>query len=87
MDKQVHEMYLKYWCLFILQDKAVLTSIILEFDCIVVSFISRIRFSLVDFKGRFLLFQVYRSFAYIFSKLSVSTFHKEINKFQQKVQS
>ena len=40
-----------------------------------------------DFKGRFLLFQVYPNFAYLFFKLSVSTFHKEISKFQQKVQS
>ena len=39
------------------------------------------------FKGRFLLFQVYRSFANLFFKLSVSTFYEEISKFQQKVQS
>ena len=32
------------------------------------------------FKGRFLLFQVYRNFANLFSKLSVSTFYKEISK-------
>ena len=38
-------------------------------------------------KGRFLLFQVYRIFANLFSKLSVSTFYKLISKFQQKVQS
>ena len=38
-------------------------------------------------KGRFLLFQVYRNFANLFSKLLVSTFCKEISKFQQKVQS
>ena len=38
-------------------------------------------------KGRFLLFQVYRNFANLFSTLSVSTFYKEISKFQQKVQS
>ena len=37
-------------------------------------------------KGRFLLFQVYRNFANLFSKLSVSTFYKKISKFQQKVQ-
>ena len=36
------------------------------------------------FKGRFLLFQVYLYFANLFSKLSVSTFYKEISKFQQK---
>ena len=41
----------------------------------------------VYFKGRFLLFQVYRNFAYLFYKLSVSTFYKEINTFQQKVHS
>ena len=39
------------------------------------------------FKGRFLLFQVYRNFATLFSELLVSTFYKEISKFQQKVQS
>ena len=39
------------------------------------------------FKGRFLLFQVYRNFANLFSKLSVCTFYKVISKFQQKVQS
>ena len=38
-------------------------------------------------KGRFLLFQVYRNFANLFFKLSVSTFYKQISKFQQKVQS
>ena len=38
-------------------------------------------------KGRFLLFQVYRNFANLFFKLSVSSFYKEISKFQQKVQS
>ena len=38
-------------------------------------------------KGRFLLFQVYRNLANLFFKLSVSTFYKEISKFQQKVQS
>ena len=38
-------------------------------------------------KGRFLLFQVYRNFANLFFKLSLSTFYKEISKFQQKVQS
>ena len=38
------------------------------------------------FKGRFLLFQVYCNFANSFFKLSVSTFNKEISKFQQKVQ-
>ena len=38
-------------------------------------------------KGRFLLFQVYRNFANLFSQLSVSTFYKEKSKFQQKVQS
>ena len=37
-------------------------------------------------KGRFLLFQVYRNFAKAFSNLSVSTFDKEMSKFQQKVQ-
>ena len=42
---------------------------------------------LFRFKGRFLLFQVYRNFADLFFKLSVSTFYKEISKFQQKVQS
>ena len=38
-------------------------------------------------KGRFLLFQVYRNFANLFFKMSVSTFYKEISKFQQNVQS
>ena len=37
--------------------------------------------------GRFPLFQVYRIFAYLFSKLSVSTFYKVISKFQEKVHS
>ena len=37
-------------------------------------------------KGRFLLFQVYRNFADLVFKLLVSTFYKEISKFQQKVQ-
>ena len=37
-------------------------------------------------KGRFLLFQVYRNFAKLFSKLSVNTFYMEISKFQQTVQ-
>ena len=41
----------------------------------------------IQLKARFLLFQVYRYFANLFSKLSVSTFYKEISKFQQKVQS
>ena len=41
----------------------------------------------IQLKGRFLLFQVYRYFANLFSKLSVSTFYMEISKFQQKVQS
>ena len=40
-----------------------------------------------EIKGRFLLFQVYCNFANLFFKLSVSTFYKEIRKFQQKVQS
>ena len=39
----------------------------------------------MSFKGRFLLFQVYRNFANLFSKLSVSIFYKEMGKFQQKV--
>ena len=38
-------------------------------------------------KGRFLLFQMYRNFANLFFELSVSTFYKQISKFQQKVQS
>ena len=42
---------------------------------------------ILSFKGRFLLFQVYSNFANLFFKLSVSTFYKEISKFQQKVQS
>ena len=33
------------------------------------------------FKGRFLLFQVYRNFANLFFKLSVSIFYHEISKF------
>ena len=37
-----------------------------------------------QFKGRFLLFQEYRSFAHLFLKLSVSIFYKAISKFQQK---
>ena len=40
----------------------------------------------IDVKGRFLLLQVYRNFANLFSKLSVSTFYKEMSKFQQNVQ-
>ena len=36
-------------------------------------------------KDRFLLFQLYRNFANLFFKLSVSIFYKEISKFQQKV--
>ena len=36
-------------------------------------------------KGRFLLFQEYRYFAF-FSKLSVSTFYKEISKYHRKGQ-
>ena len=43
--------------------------------------------NICSFKGRFLLFQVYRNFANLFFKLSVSTCYKEISKFQQKVQS
>ena len=43
--------------------------------------------SQIGLKGRFLLFQVYRNFANLFSKLSVSTFYKLISKFQQIVQS
>ena len=43
--------------------------------------------SYLTLKGSFLLFQVYRNFAILFSKLSVSTFYKEISKCQQKVQS
>ena len=39
------------------------------------------------FKGRFLLFQVYRNFANSFSKLSVSTFYQEISMSQLKVQT
>ena len=39
---------------------------------------------LLSFKGRFLLFQLYRIFANLFFKLSVSTFYNEISKFQQK---
>ena len=41
----------------------------------------------VDIKGRFLLFQVYRNFANLFSKWSISTFYMVISKFQQKMQS
>ena len=41
----------------------------------------------IGVKGRFLLFQVYRNFANLFSKLFVSTFYKLISKFQQKLQS
>ena len=44
-------------------------------------------FASLVLKGRFLLIQVYCYFANKFSKLSVSTFYKEISKFQQKVQS
>ena len=44
-------------------------------------------FLFINVKGRFLLFQVYRNFAILFSKLSVCTFYKVISKFQQKVQS
>ena len=36
-------------------------------------------FRLFRFKGRFLLFQVYRNFANLFFKLSVSTFYKVIS--------
>ena len=35
-------------------------------------------------KGRFLLFQVYHTFANLFSKLSERTFYKEISKFSAK---
>ena len=42
---------------------------------------------IISFKGRFLLFQMYRNFANLFFKLSVSTFYKQISKFQQKIQS
>ena len=38
--------------------------------------------TVVEFKGRSLLFQVYCNFANLFFKLSVSTFYKEIRKFQ-----
>ena len=38
------------------------------------------------FKGRFLLFQVYRNFANLYFRLSVSSFYKEI-KFQQKLRT
>ena len=41
----------------------------------------------ICFKDRFLLFQVNRNFVTLFFKLLVSTFNKEISKFQQKVQS
>ena len=44
-------------------------------------------FSYLVLKGRLLLFQVFCNFAYLFFKLSVSIFYKEISKFQQKVQS
>ena len=40
----------------------------------------------VSLKGMFLLFQVYRNFATLFFKLSVSSFYKEISKGQQKIQ-
>ena len=40
--------------------------------------------SFLNLKGMFLLFQVYRNFANLFSKLSVSTSCKLISKFQQK---
>ena len=42
--------------------------------------------AIIFLKRRFLLFQVYRNFANLFSKLYVSTFYKLISKFQQKVQ-
>ena len=38
-------------------------------------------------KGRLLLFQLYRNFANLFFKLSVSTFYKERSKFQQRLKS
>ena len=38
-------------------------------------------------KGRFQLFQMDRNSANVFSKFSVSTFYKEISKFQQTVRS
>ena len=41
----------------------------------------------LSLKGRFLLFQVYRNFTNVFFKLSVSSFYKEMSKFQQKVPS
>ena len=44
-------------------------------------------FSFPIIKGRFLLFQVYRNFANLIFRLSVSTFYKQISKFQQTVQS
>ena len=43
--------------------------------------------SIGTLKGRFLLFQVYRNFANLFSKLSVSTFYQGISKSQLKVQT
>ena len=50
------------------------------------SYMKRVEDTYIGIKGRFLLFPVYRNFANLFSKLSVSTFYKEMSKFQQKVQ-
>ena len=47
-------------------------------------FFNKKNISVFGFKGRFLLFQVYRNFANLFSELSVCTFDKEMSKFQQK---
>ena len=49
--------------------------------------LGRIEKFVTEFKGRFLLFQVHHDFANLFFKLSISTFYKDVSKFQQKEQS
>ena len=61
--------------------------IVSETKCYVSNTIESLTFLSTLIKGRFLLFQVYRNFANLFSKLSISTFYMVISKFQQKMQS
>ena len=65
----------------------------MKFNCLALKKYLRSRYCNIllpvcfKFKGRFLLFQVYRNFANLVSKLFVSPFYKVISKFQQKVQN
>ena len=43
---------------------------------------AHLQVALQRFKGRFLKFRIYHKFANLFSKLSETTFYKEISKFQ-----